>query len=149
MSTTTIGLLLYAGEAPPRNAATEEKYRLLVEKIRERRWEPRTLTYHDAWRDALRGEALQCDAVLAWINPSEPQLDRPALHERARIQEVEGGVAGEEEEVGPVGSGHVSSVTRCGWLQWRRGGDSNPRYVLRTHAFQACSLSHSDTSPRA
>ena len=30
---------------------------------------------------------------------------------------------------------------------WRRGGDSNPRYVLRTHAFQACSLSHSDTSP--
>ena len=34
-------------------------------------------------------------------------------------------------------------------FQWRRGGDSNPRYVLRTHAFQACSLSHSDTSPGA
>ena len=31
---------------------------------------------------------------------------------------------------------------------WRRGRDSNPRYTLRrTHAFQACSLSHSDTSP--
>ena len=31
---------------------------------------------------------------------------------------------------------------------WRRGWDSNPRYALRrTHAFQACSLSHSDTSP--
>src|SRR5713101_7570888 len=32
---------------------------------------------------------------------------------------------------------------------WRRGGDSNPRYLLGTHAFQACSLSHSDTSPGA
>src|SRR4030042_1905514 len=32
---------------------------------------------------------------------------------------------------------------------WRRGWDSNPRYALRrTHAFQACSFSHSDTSPR-
>src|ERR1700693_4838289 len=32
-------------------------------------------------------------------------------------------------------------------FHWRRGGDSNPRYLLGTHAFQACSLSHSDTSP--
>ncbi len=29
---------------------------------------------------------------------------------------------------------------------WRRGRDSNSRY-LRTHAFQACTLSHSVTSP--
>ena len=30
----------------------------------------------------------------------------------------------------------------------RRGGDSNPRCgVTRTHAFQACTFSHSDTSP--
>ena len=31
---------------------------------------------------------------------------------------------------------------------WRRGRDSNPRCRLpHTHAFQACSLNHSDTSP--
>ena len=36
-----------------------------------------------------------------------------------------------------------------GWnvfAQWRRGWDSNSRYS-RTHAFQACTLSHSVTSP--
>ena len=34
-------------------------------------------------------------------------------------------------------------------LEWRRGRDSNPRYtVRRTHAFQASSLNHSDTSPK-
>jgi hypothetical protein len=33
---------------------------------------------------------------------------------------------------------------------WRRERDSNPRYGLkRTHTFQACSLSHSDTSPKS
>ena len=32
---------------------------------------------------------------------------------------------------------------------WRRGRDSNPRYgVSRIHAFQACSLDRSDTSPK-
>ena len=31
---------------------------------------------------------------------------------------------------------------------WRRGRDSNPRYGFhRTHAFQACDLNHSSTSP--
>ncbi len=30
---------------------------------------------------------------------------------------------------------------------WRRERDSNPRYHYSTHAFQACSLSHSDISP--
>src|SRR5688572_16572663 len=33
-------------------------------------------------------------------------------------------------------------------LDWRRGRDSNPRYGFhRTHAFQACDLNHSSTSP--
>ena len=33
---------------------------------------------------------------------------------------------------------------------WRRGRDSNPRYGFhRTHAFQACDLNHSSTSPWA
>ena len=31
--------------------------------------------------------------------------------------------------------------------EWRREGDSNPRYCLGTHAFQACALNHSAISP--
>ena len=31
--------------------------------------------------------------------------------------------------------------------KWRREGDSNPRYCLGTHAFQACALNHSAISP--
>ena len=52
----------------------------------------------------------------------------------------------------PSGPGgvHDSSLrrTRLSNLNpgWRRGRDSNSRY-LRTHAFQACTLSHSVTSP--
>lgn len=34
-----------------------------------------------------------------------------------------------------------------GKIEWRRGGDSNPRYLLGIHAFQACALNHSATSP--
>ena len=75
----TIGILLYGTDARPRNAATEDKYRLLVEKMVERRWDVRTITYHDSWRDKSRLEALQCDALLTWINPTEPQLDRSVL----------------------------------------------------------------------
>jgi hypothetical protein len=30
---------------------------------------------------------------------------------------------------------------------WRREGDSNPRYLLGIHAFQACALNHSAISP--
>jgi hypothetical protein len=75
----TIGILLYGTDVAPRNAATEEKYRLLVEKMFERQWEVRTLTYHDSGRNALHRDARDCDAVLVWINPTEPQLDRTAL----------------------------------------------------------------------
>ena len=31
--------------------------------------------------------------------------------------------------------------------EWRREGDSNPRYLLGMHAFQACALNHSAISP--
>jgi hypothetical protein len=42
----------------------------------------------------------------------------------------------------------TAGFSSCSLLQWRRERDSNPRYaVKRTHAFQACSLNHSDTSP--
>jgi putative chromate ion transporter len=102
--TPTIGLLLYGTDAQPRNAATEDKYRLLVEKMVERRWEVRTLSYHDSWRDALHREACLCDAVLAWINPTEPQLDRPALD--AFLRELAGD--------GVLVSAHPDTILRIG-----------------------------------
>jgi hypothetical protein len=66
-------------DAQPRDAFTDGKYRLLAVKMAERGWLVRTLTYHDSRRSALRHEARACDAVLVWINPFEPQLDRSAL----------------------------------------------------------------------
>lgn len=79
MSALTIGILLYGTNAQRRDALAEDKYRLLVEKMAERQWLVKTLTYHDSWREVVRDEAGACDAVLAWINPFEPQLDRSAL----------------------------------------------------------------------
>src|ERR1035437_8387170 len=35
----------------------------------------------------------------------------------------------------------------CEKPKWRREGDSNPRYLLGIHAFQACALNHSAISP--
>jgi site-specific DNA recombinase len=35
----------------------------------------------------------------------------------------------------------------CRAVKWRRGRDSNSRWGLATHAFQACALNHSATSP--
>src|SRR5450759_3283580 len=32
-------------------------------------------------------------------------------------------------------------------MKWRRERDSNPRYLLGIHAFQACALNHSAISP--
>ena len=44
----------------------------------------------------------------------------------------------------------MSRVTRPHWKQKkRRGWDSNPRYLLGTHALQACRFVHSRTSPGA
>ncbi len=44
---------------------------------------------------------------------------------------------------------HFRNLQYQDFYLWRRERDSNPRYGLtRTHTFQACSLSHSDTSPK-
>jgi len=84
MKKPSVGILLYGTEAQPRNAAAEDKYRLLMEKMVGRAWTVRTLTYHDSLRNALHHEARLCDAVLVWINPTEPHLDRTALDEFLR-----------------------------------------------------------------
>ncbi len=76
---TTIGFLLYDSGGTPRNAATEDKYRLLVERMALAGWQVRTLGYRDDRHEILRHEALECAAVLVWINPVEPGLDRARL----------------------------------------------------------------------
>lgn len=104
MNSPTVGLMLHARDGEPRDAATEDRYRLLVEKIRERGWPVRTLSYHDSRREALRAEALRCDAVLVWINPTEPQLDRAALDV----------FLGELAGAGVLVSAHPDAIRRIG-----------------------------------
>ena len=53
--------------------------------------------------------------------------------------------------VAEFNSAQVQHTAACGEnlkiSKWRREGDSNPRYFLGTHAFQACALNHSAISP--
>lgn len=104
MSALTVGILLYGLDGTARDASKEDKYRLLAEKMAERHWQVKTLTYHDSRRDALHEEARGCDAVLTWINPFEPQLDRAALD--AFLREL--------DEAGVVVSAHPDTILRIG-----------------------------------
>lgn len=99
-----IGILLYGTGGQPRDALTEGKYRLLAAKMVERQWTVKMLTYHDSWRERLRREARACDAVLVWINPSEPQLDRAALDTFLRELAADGVLV----------SAHPDSILRLG-----------------------------------
>jgi hypothetical protein len=104
MSAPTIGILLYTTDAQPRDAAAEDKYRLLVEKIGERNWTAKTLTYQDRCRDTVRAEARTCDAVLVWINPFESGLERSSLD--AFLRELAGD--------GVLVSAHPETILRIG-----------------------------------
>jgi hypothetical protein len=104
MNSRAVGILLYGTNAQPRDAVTEEKYRLLAEKLTERNWQVRTLTYDDSRRETVRAEARECDAVLVWINPSEPGLDRAALDHFLR----------ELADAGVLVSAHPNSILRLG-----------------------------------
>jgi hypothetical protein len=75
----TVGILLYGPGGKLRDALTEENYRLLAQQFIEKGWALQTLTYHDTRRELVRSEARACDAVLVWVNPIEPGLDRPHL----------------------------------------------------------------------
>jgi hypothetical protein len=104
MNTPTVGIMLYGANAQPRDAFAEDKYRLLAEKMAERQWRVRTLTYHDSGLDRCRGDARTCDAVLVWINPTEPGLDRVALDTFLR-ELADGGV---------LVSAHPDAILRLG-----------------------------------
>lgn len=100
----TIGILLYGTGEQPRDAAAEEKYRLLMRCITERGWVAKTLSYHDRWREAVAVEARACAAVLGWINPTEPGLDRARLDEFLRALAADGVLV----------SAHPESILRLG-----------------------------------
>jgi hypothetical protein len=74
-----VAILLYGTGGGGRDAFTEEKYRVLAEQMVRAGIAVKTLAYHAAREEAVRAEALACDAVLVWINPTEPELDRAAL----------------------------------------------------------------------
>lgn len=76
---TIIGILLYDSGGPARNVLTEDKYRLLAERLVLAGWQVRTLGYRSDRHEPLQHKALRCDALLVWINPIEPGLDRAAL----------------------------------------------------------------------
>jgi hypothetical protein len=86
------------------HALTEDKYRVFAEKMVERQWHVRTLTYRGDRRDALSREARMCDAILVWINPTEPQLDRPTLDVFLR----------ELGDAGVLVSAHPDAILRFG-----------------------------------
>lgn len=74
-----IGILLYGSGGQIRDAATEDKYKLLVERLAAVGWQVRTLSYHASRERVVLAEASSCEAMLVWINPVEPELDREAL----------------------------------------------------------------------
>jgi hypothetical protein len=117
MKAWVVGLLLYGTDAQPRRALTEEKYRLLVEKMTERPLDVRTISYHDSWRDTVHREARQCDALLVWINPAEPELDRAALDTLLRDLAADGVlVSAHPDAILRIGTKDVLAATQSiGW----------------------------------
>jgi hypothetical protein len=69
---------------------SEEKYRALAEAIERQDWSVRTLNFHPACIAGLDSEAKACDALLVWINPIEPGLDRAELDEFLRRVAAQG-----------------------------------------------------------
>jgi hypothetical protein len=101
-SETTVGILLYGAE--PRDAFREDKYRALAEAFARERWDVRTLNFHASRLPAVRDEARRCGALLVWINPVEPGLDRAQLDDFLR--EIAAG--------GALVSAHPDVILRIG-----------------------------------
>jgi hypothetical protein len=101
---TTIGFLLYDSGGAPRNVFTEDKYRLLAERMTMAGWQVKTLGYRDDRLEAVRSAARQCDALLVWINPIEPGLNRATLDLFLR----------ELAETGLLVSAHPDAILRIG-----------------------------------
>jgi hypothetical protein len=113
----TVGILLYGSGGQLRDAPTEENYRHLARRFIEQGWALHTLTYHDTRRDVVRNEAISCDAVLVWINPIEPGLDRSSLDSFLRELSFSGVlVSAHPEVILKIGTKDVLVETqRIGW----------------------------------
>lgn len=139
MTAPAVGILLYGTDAKPRDASSEDKYHLLVEKFIERRWQVRTLTYHHTLLDTLNRESRQCEAVLVWINPAEPQLDRAALDTFLRELADDGVfVSAHPDTILQIGTKDVLVATQSlGWsvdaTVYRTLAEFNERFPAQVH----------------
>src|SRR4051812_18520511 len=100
----TVGILLYGVGGAGRDAFAEDKYRLLAGKMAAGGVGGGTLAYYASRQTAVRAEALACDAILAWINPAEPELDRAALD--AFLREL--------AQAGVLVSAHPDTILKIG-----------------------------------
>jgi hypothetical protein len=100
----TVGILLYGTDGRGRDALAEDKYRLLAEKMAAEGLVVKTLAYHASREKGTRAEALACDAILVWINPTEPELNRSALDTFLR----------ELADAGVLVSAHPDAILKIG-----------------------------------
>jgi hypothetical protein len=79
-----VGIMLYGHNDRDRDASDEQSYRVLVQHMVAEGCVVNTLTFRTSQVETVRSAALGCDAVLTWINPVEPGLDRPVLDQLLR-----------------------------------------------------------------
>jgi len=113
----TVGILLYGIGGQLRNAQTEESYRSLALQLVEQGWSLHTITYDETHMEKVRSEARACDAVLVWINPIEPGLDRPRFDSFLRELSASGVlVSAHPDIILKIGTKDVLVETqRMGW----------------------------------
>lgn len=73
--------ILYPGNHETRRSATSENNRFanLFRAFAERHIHVESAVYHDDFRDEVRAQIIQCDAVLVWVNPVHEGRDRTLL----------------------------------------------------------------------
>lgn len=114
---TTVGILLHDSGGAPRNAFTEDKYRLLADHMALAGWKVKTLGYRGDRHEAIFPETVACDTLLVWINPIEPGLDRAGLDAFLRRVADEGvPVSAHPDAILKIGTKDVLVATQAlGW----------------------------------
>jgi len=80
MNMQTIGLMVYQGNNPDRNALTEDNYKGLADALSEAGFCVESVLYHDSKAEQLTAELERFAAVLVWVNPiMEQGMDRRRL----------------------------------------------------------------------
>src|SRR5215468_6921876 len=116
---------------------------------------------HDAWAYAAGGHQSHRDATRApasTLVPAPTAARRAPIHHNSLPMTDPSGYSVQGQRYNANASGALvgrdrrrlegsSSGTVQRRTSWRREWDSNPRYLLGTHAFQACAFSRSAISP--